>query len=76
MGPRRRLPVTDPERLGRLLEALDEREHLVLRLRYGLAGQRQHSLEETGRLLGVSAQRARQIETRALANLRRLAESA
>jgi RNA polymerase primary sigma factor len=43
----------------------------VLRLRYGLDQQGGRSLAEVGRLLGVSRERARQLESQALAKLRR-----
>lgn len=66
VGPTRSLPITDARRLSAALEGLDERERCVLELRYGLRGERQHSLAEVGGLLGVSGERARQLEGRAL----------
>ncbi len=68
-GPTRPLPITDPRELVAALERLDERERRVLELRYGLGGERQHVLAEVGGVLGVSRERARQLETRALAKL-------
>ncbi len=68
-GPTRPLPITEPRKLTAALERLDERERRVLELRYGLRGERQHVLAEVGRALGVSRERARQLETRALAKL-------
>jgi RNA polymerase primary sigma factor len=53
------------------LESLNERERRVLELRFGIAGTRQHTLEEVGDRLGVSRERVRQIEKMALARLRR-----
>ena len=53
-----------------LLEMLSEREALVLRMRFGLDGSRPHTLEEIGDRLGVTRERARQIEAKALARLR------
>ncbi|MDQ3356250.1 MAG: helix-turn-helix transcriptional regulator [Actinomycetota bacterium] len=68
-GPTRPLPITEPRKLAAALKRLDERERRVLELRYGLRGERQHMLAEVGRLLGVSRERARQLETKALARL-------
>ena len=42
---------------------------MVLELRYGLRGEDQHVLAEVGRVLGVSRERARQLDTKALAKL-------
>jgi RNA polymerase primary sigma factor len=53
-------------KLHALLEDVVERDRVVLRLRYGLDGEVPHSLEETGRLLGISRERVRQIEARAM----------
>jgi RNA polymerase primary sigma factor len=52
--------------------SLPERERDVVRLRFGLAGEEPTPLRETGRRLGISAERVRQIEEEALG---RLAES-
>jgi RNA polymerase primary sigma factor len=49
---------------------LNEREREVLRLRYGLGLDREHTLEEIGRRLSVTRERVRQIEARALAKMR------
>jgi RNA polymerase primary sigma factor len=56
--------------LGALLGALSERERDVIERRYGLGGGREESLADVGRRLGVSRERARQIEARALAKMR------
>jgi len=55
-----------------LLETLDERERRILNFRFGLDGQEPLSLEETGRKIGVTRERIRQIEKRCLLKLRRL----
>ena len=56
--------------VGALLGGLPEREQLVLELRFGLADGHTYTLEEVGRRLGVTRERARQMEHRALAKLR------
>ena len=53
-----------------LLQVLDTRERLVIELRFGLRDGRIRTLEEVGTELGVTRERIRQIETRALEKLR------
>jgi RNA polymerase primary sigma factor len=52
------------------LATLPERERLVLQWRFGLAGHPPHTLGEIGRRLGLTRERARQIESAALRRLR------
>ncbi|WP_330183050.1 sigma-70 family RNA polymerase sigma factor [Nocardia sp. NBC_01503] len=56
--------------LGRVLSGLPEREAQVIALRYGLDGAEPRTLEEVGRLFGVSRERIRQIESKAMQRLR------
>lgn len=55
------------------LESLSEREQRILRLRFGLGERNDHTLEEVGRDFGLTRERIRQIEARALVNLREAA---
>jgi RNA polymerase primary sigma factor len=56
--------------LTRALESLNPRMHKVLMLRFGLDGSAPQTLEEVGSVLGITRERVRQIETRALRELR------
>ena len=56
--------------LERALAPLSDRERQVLRLRFGLGTDREHTLEEIGRQLSVTRERVRQIESKALQKLR------
>jgi RNA polymerase primary sigma factor len=54
------------ETLRQTIEDLPEPERDVIRLRYGINGDEPQPLRETGRRLGLSAERVRQIESKAL----------
>ncbi|KAH7654222.1 Sigma3 and sigma4 domains of RNA polymerase sigma factors protein [Dioscorea alata] len=56
--------------MEKLLTTLSAREQYIIRLHYGLAGERIHSCEEIGRLLNLSRERIRQIHRAALTRLR------
>jgi len=56
--------------LDEVLETLTDREEKVLRLRYGLLDGKTHTLEEVGREFGVTRERIRQIEQKALRKLK------
>lgn len=56
--------------LEELFETITEKERMVIRLRYGFEGGRPHILEEIGQRLGITRERARQIEVSAIQKLR------
>ena len=58
--------------LRRMVASLPERERAVLELRYGLAGREPMTLDEIGLEFGVTRERIRQVESRALRRLQRL----
>lgn len=53
-----------------MLGSLTEREALVLRMRFGIGGRSPSTLESIGRRLGLTRERARQIQSEALKKLR------
>ncbi len=73
-------PADDPEqsmvdsdlskRLASAVGALPDREAQIVRLRFGLSGRRACTLEEIGHRFGVSRERVRQLEARALKRMR------
>jgi RNA polymerase primary sigma factor len=58
------------EAVTEALATLDARDAKVLRLYFGLEGEREHTLEEIGNMLGVTRERIRQLRDRALRRLR------
>ena len=74
----RDLPSTEEKAISQVLkdhmedvlDTLTDREGLVLRLRFGMLGERTHTLEEVGQEFGVTRERIRQIEAKALKKLR------
>ena len=58
------------EALSEILGTLTEREADVLRMRFGMYDGRTHTLEEVGQIFGVTRERIRQIENKAIRKLR------
>lgn len=58
------------ENVEEVLNALSDREARVLRMRFGLSGNKMMTLEEVGRKFGVTRERIRQIEAKALRKLK------
>ena len=56
--------------LDRALDTLPARDAKILRLYFGLEGDREHTLDEIGKMLGVTRERVRQLRDRALKRLR------
>jgi RNA polymerase primary sigma factor len=52
------------------LEELPAREQRILRMRFGIGGSAEHTLEEVGKVFGLTRERIRQIEAKALEKLR------
>lgn len=74
-GPERSLPAlvgnhVACDQLGALLDTLAPRERLLLVLRHGLDGGAPRTLQQVGEALGISGERTRQLEARALEQLR------
>lgn len=66
--------IVRKEEVSELLDTLSDRERRVIRMRYGLDGGKIFTLEEIGEQLGVTRERVRQIEARAMEKLRMNAE--
>lgn len=56
--------------IAEALEGLTPREQRILRMRFGIGGSSEHTLEEVGKVFGVTRERIRQLEARALQKLR------
>jgi RNA polymerase primary sigma factor len=63
------------EHINDVLSLLTPREQRILRMRFGLDDGRSHTLEETGQEFGVTRERIRQIESKALLKLKKHRES-
>jgi RNA polymerase primary sigma factor len=64
--------MTLQETMEDILSYLSEREMKIIQLRFGLAGEGPLTLEETGKLLGITRERVRQIQEKATFKLRGL----
>jgi RNA polymerase primary sigma factor len=63
------------DRLREALENLSYRERRVLELRYGLGGEQPRTLDQVGRIFGLTRERTRQVEEHAIRKLSSLAEA-
>jgi len=57
------------DRIDRILGTLKPQQAEIVRLRFGIGCEREHTLEEVGQMFGVTRERIRQIEAKALARL-------
>jgi RNA polymerase primary sigma factor len=65
----------DRSRLAQALENLSYRERRIVELRYGLFGEQPRTLDDVGKMFGLTRERARQIEEHAVRKLASLAEA-
>ncbi len=74
LGEQEQVLASDEAQIGKIvadaLSELSERQAQVIRLRFGLGGEDEMTLEELGQMYGVTRERIRQIEAKALALLR------
>lgn len=60
------------EQIQEIIDSLPEKERLTLKLRFGLDGLEPHTLDEVGKVLGVTRERIRQMEKKILNKLRKM----
>jgi RNA polymerase primary sigma factor len=66
--------MTLQETMSDILSQLSEREMKIIQLRFGLTGENPLTLEETGKYLGITRERVRQIQEKAIWKLRTMSE--
>jgi RNA polymerase primary sigma factor len=76
IGERKHFPIREEEREEReeiniSLDSLDARTQVIMKMRFGLDGYKEHTLQEIGNKFGLCKERIRQIETKALEELRK-----
>ena len=59
------------EQLASIIATLSDREQKIIKMRFGIGGERPHTLEEVGTEFSVTRERIRQIEAKALSKLRK-----
>ena len=59
------------EQLASIISTLSDREQKIIKMRFGIGGERPHTLEEVGSEFSVTRERIRQIEAKALSKLRK-----
>jgi len=64
--------LTLQDTIESVLHRLTEREMKIIQLRFGLNGEGPCTLQETGRMLGITRERVRQIQEKAIGKLRKL----
>ena len=57
------------ESVEKLLEIIDKREAMIIKMRYGLINGKSKTLEEIGKILNISRERVRQIEKETIQKL-------
>lgn len=62
--------IETSEQIQRVLRTLTAKEETVIRMRFGIGVDRDHTLEEVGRYLSITRERVRQIEAKALRKLK------